>query len=155
VAVEIDIEVRGLDELIRRYGPDALQEPIERAMKEVWAFLEGKAKENLSNRGGAPNYLVGGRPVKNPTEWLRVQTGRLRSSVAHEVTRTSRIGYDLRVGTNVVYGRIHEYGGPALAWGKHLFYMPKRSFLQPAFDENKMEVLGMIQGRLMYFMRSR
>lgn len=41
---------------------------------------------------------------------LKVQTGRLRSSITHGQYRTKDHMF-LRVGTNVVYARIHELGG--------------------------------------------
>lgn len=41
---------------------------------------------------------------------LNVQTGRLRSSITHGQYRTKDSMF-LRVGTNVIYARIHELGG--------------------------------------------
>lgn len=66
----------------------------------------------------------GGRPhtPSRPGEPPHVDTGRLRSSITHEVeeTLTGIVG---RVGTNVVYGRFLELGTSK---------MKARPFLRPA-----------------------
>lgn len=40
---------------------------------------------------------------------LKVQTGRLRRSINHRITETGT-GIEARVGTNVEYARVHEFG---------------------------------------------
>jgi hypothetical protein len=64
------------------------------------------------------DYLTGPRP-----ERLGVVTGRLRGSIAVDLLQAPRY---VDVGTNVVYGPVHEFGG------KH---HPARPFLRPAAEE--------------------
>jgi phage gpG-like protein len=65
-------------------------------------------------------YLTGGNP-------LNVQTGRLRASV---LTFTKQEGPIItsKVGTDVFYGRIHEYGGTFQAKGHKLYASTRRIF---------------------------
>lgn len=87
---------------------------------------------------------------------LNVQTGRLRRSIHHEV-RVNGNRVMGAVGTNVVYARMHEFGGTVQrsahnrlirsAWGRPLRYpvwqsvrahaarFPERSFLRSALAE--------------------
>jgi len=69
------------------------------------------------------------------------QTGRLRASIG---SRTSdgifeQEGNNLYVGTRVVYGAIHEYGG--LAGRHHSARIPARPYLHPAVEDFKNEEL--------------
>jgi phage gpG-like protein len=80
---------------------------------------------------------------------LNVRTGNLRSRINYS-TREDGDHVFLTVGTDVIYGRIHEYGGqivaknaPALRFqvdGKWAFaksvYIPPRPYLAPAVAEN-------------------
>lgn len=59
---------------------------------------------------------------------LDVQTGTLRRSVGQEV---SEDGLSTRVGTNVFYGAIHEFGSR---------FQPARPWLTTAFEEKKRDV---------------
>jgi len=54
---------------------------------------------------GAPSALATNREGRGP----RVRTGRLRSSIAYEIT-TSATGLEGRYGTNVIYGLHLETG---------------------------------------------
>ena len=67
-----------------------------------------------------------------------VQTGRLRASVAYEVH-----GDELHVGTNLVYGAIHNFGGET---GRRdaRFEMPKRTFLE--LTDGDRDEFGSIMG---------
>ena len=58
----------------------------------------------LVQRTSQEKYLSGGG-----SDILKTQTGRLKRSIAIRVS-TSSTGAEAQVGTNVVYGRIHEMG---------------------------------------------
>ena len=85
---------------------------------------------------------------------LQRRTGRLRGSITHDV----RIEGDRvvgRIGTNVVYGRIHELGGvikaknakylkfniPGVGWRMaKSVTIPKRPFLRPSLEDNMSDI---------------
>lgn len=94
--------------------------------------------------GTAKKRYLSGRPG------LNVQTGNLRSRINSEV-RDSGDVLDLSVGTNVIYGRIHEYGGTILPKkGPYLTFrsssgrwamvksvtIPARPYLGPSISDN-------------------
>lgn len=96
--------------------------------KKVGDRMQGKAGDPLRqavHRGllrverATKGRLTGGNP-------LHVRTGRLRASI---LVDTKRIGKTVRgeVGTDVFYGKVHEFG---------LKGMKKRPFLGPSFKEN-------------------
>lgn len=90
----------------------------------------------------AKSRYLSGRPGLNSP------TGRLRSSINWQVSGQGD-SRELRVGTNVIYGRIHEYGGTIVPkrarllsfviGGKRIFAkqvtIPRRPYLQPSVDE--------------------
>ena len=103
-------------------------------------------------------YLTGGTP-------LRVQSGRLRSSVTRSKVRRTKDMAWIEVGTNVWYGRVHEFGGtftqnvPAQirtitkAWGRPIkatpvfvraytrtVNYPPRPWLRPAFNRSRIKI---------------
>ena len=81
----------------RDYTPDVIKRldaAAARAMKAVLMMTEGEAKKNAT--GGGKN--------------LNVRTGRLRSSITHDM-QGKGLSIRGRVGTPVIYGRIHELGG--------------------------------------------
>lgn len=102
-------------------------------------------------------------------EVLHVRSGTLRRSINNKVV-TNAAGASGTVGTNVKYGRIHEYGfsGPVNVKGhlrtiKHAFgreiapkqvevggftrqvRMPERSFLRSALKEMKPQLLAQLE----------
>ena len=108
-----------------------LQAAVMRGMEKAMANAATQAKKNASGRPG-PN----------------VDTGRLRSSITHEVTDNGDRVTGV-IGSDVVYARIHELGGvivPRVA--KHLRFqlpdgewvttdkvtIPARPYLQPAIN---------------------
>ena len=94
----------------RDYTPDVIKRldaAAARAMKAVLMMTEAEAKKNA--KGGGKN--------------LNVRTGRLRSSITHD-TQGSGMSIRGRVGTPVIYGRVHELGG-----GNNI---PARPYLRPA-----------------------
>ena len=75
------------------------------AIKAVPRELQKGLIKSLSRieRVSQKDYLTGGHP-------LNVQTGRLRSSVHYYVSQQANIIEGI-VGTDVFYGKIHEFGG--------------------------------------------
>ena len=97
--------------------------------------------------------LTGGNP-------LNVRSGELRSTLGVEVKKIHGNTYEGRVGTNTIYGKIHEYGATIRA--KTEEYMrfpgtggwvtanevkiPARPWLNPSLEENRKKInktLGM------------
>lgn len=93
---------------------------------------------------------------------LQRRTGRLRGSITHDV----RIEGDRvvgRIGTNVVYGRIHELGGvikaknagylkfniPGVGWRMaKSVTIPARPFLRPSLEDNISDISGILAKRV-------
>ncbi len=131
--------------------PRAIRARVLRAVKIQTFALQAAVKENLSG------------PV------LHVQTGRLRRSIHATFTETEN-SISGRVGTNVSYGRVHEFGGAitvrehlrmmTMAWGRavknpreirvsaHVAQYPKRSFLRTALNARRNEILNALRGAL-------
>lgn len=103
---------------IRRF--DEQRDPSGKAWKPlaVATVLGSLSKKDFTKRG---------RLRKRAEERLQgrkilIQSARLRNSISSRVS-----GFKVAVGTNVVYGRIHQFGGKA-GWGKRVV-IPARPFL--------------------------
>jgi len=109
------------DKLTGKVGGDELRQAVAKALNRVV--------------GPTKRRLTGGNPL-----WVR--TGRLRASILVDTRRTGKkvIG---EIGTNVVYARIHEFGGRAGRGRK--VKIPKRPFLGPSFQEKKKVIQADIQ----------
>jgi HK97 gp10 family phage protein len=126
---EVGVEIIGLAE-------------FEQKLKALSEAVRGKKLE-LALKSGA--LLIQG-PAK---EKAPVRTGNLRRSIQIE-TSSSGDTAEARIGTNLVYARIQEFGGtivpkskPMLAWkgddGWHFAHkveVPAHPYLRPAFDEH-------------------
>jgi phage gpG-like protein len=142
-------EIRGLQALRERLSAATGDEVLKSGLTKSAAHISGWVKKNR---------LTGPRPGI-----LGVVTGRLRSSITFSKAQKEGNAYVSRIGTNVVYARIHEYGGiirPGqkgfLAWksrdtGKWVFTtkpvkIPARPFLHPALEDqqNKQDVLNIM-----------
>ncbi|MBC8232813.1 HK97 gp10 family phage protein [bacterium] len=84
----IDVDDNAIQQILQE---DKRMDLLERGMRRVALILERKVKENLTG------------PI------LNVQTGRLRSSITHEIYTE---GNDIvaEVGSNVIYLAPHEFG---------------------------------------------
>jgi len=92
---------------------------IRRSLRQSASFLTGWIKDKK---------LSGPRPGV-----LGVVTGRLRSSITSLPVKKTANAYIATVGTKVVYGRIHEYGGKA---GRgYAAKIPARPFMRPALED--------------------
>jgi len=82
-------------------------------LAEVLAGPDGDVARDLLRRGvrveTAAKLNATGREYGDGLRGPRVQTGRLRTSIGHELGRDT-VGLYVDVGTNVVYGRYLELG---------------------------------------------
>ena len=92
---------------------DSLQKGLEKA----GLIVERQAKINVS---------------QSPPSHPQVQTGRLRSSITHEVSEGEVV-----IGTNVVYGRYLELGTS---------HNPPYPWLYPAMELKKPEIIEALKG---------
>jgi phage gpG-like protein len=103
----------------------ALRAGLLKGVTQAMIFAEGEAKETFGRTGH-----------------LRVQSGRLRSSIKGGANRRGNkvIGY---IGSNVSYAAIHEFGGMA---GRGLrSKIPARPYLRPSVENNIIELNRIIQ----------
>jgi len=134
--ITLTISRQSLDML--KNAPARMREALIPAMKRCMAAAEATAKRD---------YLSGPRPTR-----LDRRTGRLRGSIATEAVMDGNkiVG---RIGSNVVYARIHEQGlvgavnvrahmrrtkAGAAAVRAHTrrVNMRRRPFLRPALEDN-------------------
>jgi len=137
--------VKGDKELARKFDKAGKTMPktVERAMWKCVYMVQRTGKRKLT----------GGNP-------LNVRTGELRSSLSAEVNKIHGNEYEGRVGTNIIYGKIHEYGatiraktGEYMTWPSGAGWVrarevriPARPWLNPALRENRQKInktLGM------------
>lgn len=114
---EFVLTLQGEKELIKRI--DALPQKIKervgvKALNESGRLLANHIQSKL-RRGGV----------------LNVRSNRLRRSIGYVVERAGD-NLQARVGTNVVYARIHEFGGTITARRAMFLTIPLRAALQPA-----------------------
>ena len=110
--------------------------------------IEGHAKINAS-KGGKTH--------------LNVRTGALVNSIEVSEKEKKDTSAEVGVGTNIVYGRIHEVGGiitpvnaSKLSWigkdGTRVFagsvHIPARPYLRPALDENEDDIVVAVKTEL-------
>jgi len=126
--IEMSIKKADVDKLLKKLDPQQRDGVIRQSLTQSAIFIAGWIK---TNRLSGP---------RGPTR-LGVVTGRLRSSITSTPTQKEGNTYFARIGTNVVYGRIHEYGG--MTGRNHSVNMPKRPFMRPAVEDkaNRQSVL--------------
>lgn len=95
---------------------------LQTSMEQVGALVERQAKINVSKSGS-------GHP--------QVKTGRLRSSITHQVT-TRGNEIIAEIGTNVVYSKYLELG---------TIHNPPYPFLFPAVESNRNEITKLLKGK--------
>ena len=86
-----NVSIKGVEELIAKLK--APQKVLKKGLHEAGTYIAGWIQENR---------LTGPRP-----QFLGVKTGRLRASITSQPDGD----YQEKIGTNVVYARIHEFGG--------------------------------------------
>lgn len=132
---KVDLKLSPASRALIKRMPDLVTPALYKGMKESMLVAEREAKLNLSGR------------------ILNRRTGRLRNSITSDV----RIAGDKvigRIGSNVVYARIHELGGEIVPRrAKALKFqigdkwvttqkvvMPARPYLRPAIEKNISEI---------------
>ena len=90
---------------------------LQKSLEKVGALVERQAKINVSQTTGHP----------------RVQTGRLRASITHELDNDS-----VKIGTNVIYGKYLEFGTSR---------MPPYPWLFPAVEMKRREIIEILKGK--------
>lgn len=130
------VELQGSQELFNR---------LNAAVKESVAIKSLTTSAKIIQAWVMRNRLTGPRP-----QFLGVRTNRLRSSItAAQAVRTGN-EYIAKIGTNVTYAPIHEFGGTVSkisSKGKAFTAKyPKRAFLQPALEDsgNRQAVLNIM-----------
>jgi HK97 gp10 family phage protein len=78
----------------RKEREKEITDGLQKSMEKVGALVERQAKINVT---------------KSPPEHPQVQTGRLRSSIIHQVTNEGN-EITAEIGTNVVYSKYLEFG---------------------------------------------
>lgn len=123
------------------------QETKEKFFNKLDAMTQRKAITDALTLGGMQiaawsqeNRLTGPRPT-----YLGIVSNRLRSSIAVFTSLSAKNSFEVRVGTNVVYAAIHEFGG---ARGRGM--IPARPFLRPSIEnrENQRIILNLLTQRI-------
>ena len=111
----------------------AMQRALQAEVKKGQYMVQREAKLNVTK----------GRP-------LNVRSGRLRSSIAVGPLEFKDKTIMGRVGTDVVYGKTHEFGAKIKnGFGRGvLINIPKRPWLEPAFDRTKDRIAKLFSGRV-------
>jgi len=102
----------------RKERESAILSGLQKSLEKVGAIVERQAKINVSKTG---------------REHPQVVTGRLRSSIIHEVNQGS-----VSIGTNVYYGKHLEHG---------TVNHPPYPWLYPAIEEKRGEIIETLKGR--------
>jgi len=89
---------------------------LQKGLEKVGLIVERQAKINVSQSTGHP----------------KVQTGRLRSSITHNVSPN-----EVEIGTNVYYGKYLEHGTSK---------MPPYAWLFPAVEYSKSQIVEALKG---------
>ena len=95
---------------------------LEKSMERVGAIVERQAKINVS---------------KSPPEHPQVQTGRLRASIIHQVTKEGN-EITAEIGSNVQYAPILEFGNSR---------QPPYPWLFPAVEQNRDKIVETLKGK--------
>ena len=124
---EISIEITGVQELIAKLDAAKRPEPLKKGMN----FAAGNLVRWIRT-----NRLTGPRPL-----YLEVVSGILRTSISFAPTVKSGDVYTTRIGTNVEYAPIHEFGG--FAGRNRKVFIRARPFLRPSIEDegNKKMIL--------------
>lgn len=137
------------------------QGAIRKVLEAIGAEMRGKA---LQNAVEAAALLVENAAKENVTtggsSGLHVRTGQLRRSITHELVSADDSSAVYAIGTNIVYGPIHEYGGIVRAVnGPYLTFktadgqwvrtrqvsIPARPYLRPAFDAQAPKLADVVE----------
>jgi phage gpG-like protein len=123
----LEIKKEDLKNLINRLSAATRSEVITRSLWQGATEMANWSKKyRFAGKGIASSKVV-------QRDILTSRTGYLQSSIIATVAqRVNSKEYEGRYGTNVIYGRIHEFGG--LAGRNHSAFIPARPFLRPAIE---------------------
>lgn len=124
------LQITGLNELVKKLDNATKNEVVSNALTFGALSLTAWIKDKR---------LSGPRPT-----YLGVKTGRLRSSISAGQVEHSGNEYLVKIGTNVVYASIHEFGG--MAGRNNKVRIPARPFLRPSIEDsdNQQKVLNIL-----------
>ena len=108
----------------QRRFPNTLKKVLARGGEKIIGVVQ---REHLSGP-----YMGKGRTSETRAT-LAVRSGRLKNAVNRKV-RVKSGDISLKVGTNVVYAGVHE-------WGYKLRNIPKRAFLWPSVQKKRPEIM--------------
>jgi len=142
MAVSLNIEVIGTEQIAKKFqsASQRASQVMREKMQSALFLLESGIKDKMSGKV------------------LKVRTGRLRSSVT---SRVESAGGDIvgRVGSNVVYAPVHEYGAVITPKrGKYLTFqvdghwvrvrsvrIPRRPIWEPTLKENQEKIRSLFR----------
>lgn len=140
--------LRGFIAAQKEYNRRALK-----AIKLGALFFEAEIKKELSKPGTGRARKVkgikGGRGGSNrasaPGEPPAVDFGRLRSSITHEIEKEF-LSFVAKVGTNVEYAKILEFGGHAGRGG--VTFIAARPYMLPTLIRIRPQLISIFQKAL-------
>ena len=103
------------------------------ASKVLWYGVKLVQKVNAANKKVINKACL--LVVRDAKKLCPVDTGRLRSSITHEVEGTTG-----RVGSNVEYARVVELGGEDPAFNR-----APQPYLRPALHKNEKKILALFK----------
>lgn len=110
--VKIEVNQDDIKKLIAKAGAIGAVDTMQRALFAGGLYLQAWIQKNR---------LSGPRPTV-----LGVKTGRLRSSIAVFNFKSDRNQHLIRIGTNVEYAPIHEFGGVIHRFARSETFLRKR-----------------------------
>lgn len=113
----IKISIKGIQELAKKLDPVTRERVLIHSLNQAGEHLKGWI---MRSKLSAP-------PGKSAT-MLHAITNRLRSSIAQNTLTAQREGTKLvkRIGTNVIYAPIHEFGGTIERYSRSALYVQNR-----------------------------
>ncbi|MDD4995732.1 MAG: HK97 gp10 family phage protein [Patescibacteria group bacterium] len=120
-----------------------MQKNLSSGLQTAGRIMERALKKRLQ-RGGTL-HIKGRSPYPD----LRSRTGTLRRSIAvnpQSGAKKVSNGYQVRVGPNIVYARIHEFGG--MTGRNYATRIPARPYLMPTFKDEKKNITDAIIKKL-------
>ena len=156
----IEVKITGDDKVVASFNARSskLHARILRTVQSLTIQLQAFVKSRKLS-GASPKSKAAGESTgigKYAGQALGVRTGRLRRSITQRIKETAT-EVDGIVGTNVAYGRVHEYGFSGVVPvrehmrnsrnGSHTVkahsrsvQLPERSFLRSSLKENKAHI---------------
>jgi phage gpG-like protein len=151
VAVAIRLRLEGtetLKKVLNSFSEPKRRQVLDQSLRKMAFRVQEIATKDIILRGGGPSAPT------HPTR-LRSRSGELRRSISGPRGKdTSELPRAIEVGTDLVYGPVHEFGATIKASGKpYLVFqlpagnwvsvkkvtIPPRPFIGPAFDRASQE----------------